>query len=126
MTKEQTYFFVNVLDVVARVYRVSPNEILGCRRHQNIAEARQMVYLVLTKGMPSKEIPKILKRHPTTVKAGRDKVIDMIALYKDTRRKYKRIIKKLGYDNKNEPQEAGSSQYSTDSSTAHVPANGYG
>ncbi|WP_041934488.1 helix-turn-helix domain-containing protein [Cyclobacterium marinum] len=117
MTKEQTYFFVNVLDVVARVYRVSPNEILGHRRHQNIAEARQMVYLLLSDKLDDEQIIKLMNRHITTVKVGRDKIRDMISLYADTRKKHKRITKKLKNDNKNDTAEAGSLAYLTNSSS---------
>ena len=122
MTKEQTYFFVNVLEVVAGVYRVSPNDILGDRRFQRVAEARQMVYLLLTKEIDTRKIPQIIKRHPSTVKVGREKIRDMISLYKDTQRKYKRITKKLGYDNQNDTTEAGSGACATGCSSKNVPS----
>lgn len=98
LTLEETDKFITVLEEVASAYMVNPNKIMSDARYRPLPEARQMICLLLENKIHTNKLGKQLSRDRSTVLNGRKKILDRIYIYPDTRKIYKQLIEKLGYD----------------------------
>lgn len=88
----------NILEIVAKVYGITPEQIKSKSRLEPIPEARRMaVFFMKANGVESPEAVKSVNRNRVFIYRAINKVTDEIYLYSDVEEKYMKIQKLIEY-----------------------------
>lgn len=91
-----------IIEIVASVYGVTPDEITGDSRKKPLPEARRMVCFIVNPDNGSKgRIARSLQVDSSMITSNIEKIKSEIRLYSDTRSRYEAIKNKLAtHENK--------------------------